>query len=985
MLFKRPSVPVMSFGQDTAMDESSLVDIHPAFRSMSDSQLDTHTVRDVVSGSPAASREDADGTVKGTVRAKSGRPRSIRRIPSRGDWVSAQVKQIEARVNSRMSSRSRDVSPTGSKIFRPWTPTFRSCTPLGRPSPPTSRPSTPSANFRPSSAMKRRSVVTRISSPILPRLNTTDLRPSTRATSRETNSSDNSSHYDSSSPRTCSTPATQYSRASSRASSANGFLASLKRRSQRFRVQSLEHLHSSFKRSLSPTFVHSPTEEESEAQVMAAEQSEPSYDASGNSSSPRESHETDTRDDTPALEPSHRHLAHHEIRPSILGLLSSPECPSYESSIAPESPATPPASIFPDARLNKPEIVDEPHQDLSPAAPVCPPPITPTQVSHIWSHALVLLSTSSAGNGIQKPHHAALLESLHTFQSLLSAPSPPQISKVLVAAININIGLLMTRFPIPDFYLACESFSAAIHALPRGKLTTLASFALGCAMFDHGKVTEAADMWDMCESMLEEMGVVSTTPGGWGGTGWGAKPMSASSTPTILISASDGESETSTGFEDMGDSKSTWRLERSSVAANKSICKQRVRVEAFMKSEVKWEIQRIPENFMLDAPDEQGNYVNPQPMSYDRSSVELRIVETYSLPDDQMITEAFEDDLHAYLQPVIEESCPPSPELIQKENTPRPIIFPSPPTAPLPLSPAPMKQREASPPVRPLRKLSPPRTAPIIAHRRTSSKQHSRSPPKHSPESIACSSFYSHYTPLRDPTTTATASIGLGVALENHPALRMTRRPLTRKGEMDLNKPLPPLPLQYPRLSRVHNHDRPRSGGLRTAPPAQPGYKMANRAPPTNALKRGTSNPVEAEKARIARKARKDRKNHESAPAPAHSPAKASPRAHRHEHRHRNYSPVRGFSSHRERRGTGASNRRPKSITSLRAQQELLPSSVFPMPPARSSRRRNPNPPATATATAMGEDEDETVAGAEVFVRRDGAGAEGWRVPVEWV
>lgn len=189
--------------------------------------------------------------------------------------------------------------------------------------------------------------------------------------------------------------------------------------------------------------------------------------------------------------------------------------------------------------------------------------IAPQEITYIWAHASLLHSVV---------HYN---ETLRTFQHLQQRAGIPHY---LQARLWLNIGLLHSR--IKEHYFASEAFLAAVKAAQEGALEqAMGVFLMGCAQFDAAWPRKAAECFDMCESFFgadqEDRGRVRKAQA------------------EIL---------------DMRGIGLDYTLRRTTVRSNRNTSLEAAAVadRVKMKSEVQWNLHRIPTELIVEAPMEGG-------------------------------------------------------------------------------------------------------------------------------------------------------------------------------------------------------------------------------------------------------------------------------------------------------------------------------------------------------------------------------------------
>lgn len=119
------------------------------------------------------------------------------------------------------------------------------------------------------------------------------------------------------------------------------------------------------------------------------------------------------------------------------------------------------------------------------------------EINALWSHACLLCHNGKPADAV------TMLHAMH---------QRPGLAPVTLARLNINIGLVSGSLsssrnaagvaPAQSTQLMIEAFQAAVKHSPDGAEGALATFLLGCALFDNEDFDKAASCFDMCEAIF---------------------------------------------------------------------------------------------------------------------------------------------------------------------------------------------------------------------------------------------------------------------------------------------------------------------------------------------------------------------------------------------------------------------------------------------------------------------------------------------------
>ena len=123
--------------------------------------------------------------------------------------------------------------------------------------------------------------------------------------------------------------------------------------------------------------------------------------------------------------------------------------------------------------------------------------MTENDITAVWSHASLLYHNGKVADAVT---------SLHQLHQRFG------ITHLTMARLNINIGIMSESLsnsrnvagvaPQQSTQLMIEAFQAAVKHSPDGPEGALATFLLGCALYDNQDFDKAASCFDMCEAIF---------------------------------------------------------------------------------------------------------------------------------------------------------------------------------------------------------------------------------------------------------------------------------------------------------------------------------------------------------------------------------------------------------------------------------------------------------------------------------------------------
>ncbi|KAL9082276.1 MAG: hypothetical protein Q9159_006562 [Coniocarpon cinnabarinum] len=136
---------------------------------------------------------------------------------------------------------------------------------------------------------------------------------------------------------------------------------------------------------------------------------------------------------------------------------------------------------------------------LPPSRPMSPTelPMSDSEIGSVWSHACLLYHNGKVADAV------TMLHQVH---------QRPGAEQLTMARLNINIGIMSESLstsrnaagvaPAQTTQLMIEAFQAAVKHSPDGPEGALATFLLGCALYDNQDFDKAAACFDMCEAIF---------------------------------------------------------------------------------------------------------------------------------------------------------------------------------------------------------------------------------------------------------------------------------------------------------------------------------------------------------------------------------------------------------------------------------------------------------------------------------------------------